>query len=74
MQYTDQMNIASIAPITLVNGQIGVSNDRWKAFFWGKNIFNTIYVADAFYIQSQAQYTASLGEGRTFGVTLAGKF
>jgi iron complex outermembrane receptor protein len=73
-QFTDQMNIAWIAPVTLVNGQIGVSNDRWKAFFWGKNIFNTVYVADAFYIQSQAQYTASLGEGRTFGVTLAGKF
>lgn len=73
-QYTDQENLGSIAGYALMNGQIGVQNDRWKAFFWAKNLFDQVYVADVFYVQSQAQYTASFGERRTFGVTLAGRF
>ncbi len=73
-QYTDQENLGSIAGYALMNGQIGVQNDRWKAFFWAKNIFDQAYVADVFYTQTQAQYTASFGERRTFGVTLAGRF
>jgi iron complex outermembrane receptor protein len=73
-QFTDQENLGFIAPHTLVNARLGFETRNWKVFVWGKNIFDTLYVDNVFYTQSQQQYTAAFGERRTFGVTAAGKF
>ena len=74
MQYTDQEDLGKIPSTILVNARIGFENERWKAFLFVKNLTDQLYVDSVFYVQSQRQYSASFGERRTFGVTLAGKF
>ena len=73
-QYTDQENLGTIAAVALVNARIGFDNDHFKAYVWAKNLFNKLYIDNVFYVQSQQQYTASYGETRTYGITVAGKF
>ncbi|HWU02566.1 MAG TPA: TonB-dependent receptor [Novosphingobium sp.] len=69
--YTDETNTASIAPYALTNGRLGIETDRWKAFVWGKNIFDHVYAESSFVVPSIYQYNVSLGDRRTFGATVS---
>lgn len=59
---------------TLVDGQIGVeaSDGRWKAFLWGKNMFDKYYVTNV--IRISDVIVRFPGMPATYGGTLSFKF
>ena len=68
--YVDETNTASTAAYFLTNARVGVSADRWKGFFWVKNLLDEKYAEASFVVPSIFQYNVNLGDRRTFGVTL----
>ncbi|MEE4454026.1 TonB-dependent receptor [Novosphingobium resinovorum] len=72
--YVDGTNTASIAPYWLTNARVGIDAGTWKAFFWAKNLLNRKYAEASFVVPSIYQYNVSLGDLRTFGVTLSAKY
>jgi iron complex outermembrane recepter protein len=68
-QYADPENLTRIDSYTLVDARLGVENDRWKVWFWGKNIFDRKYVQNAFVIPSLRQYAPSYGDRATYGIS-----
>lgn len=73
---TPQPNLAPFAidKYTLVDGQIGVSggDGRWKAFLWGKNIFNKYYWTNV--IRVSDVIVRFPGMPATYGATVSYKF
>jgi len=69
--YVDQTNTASIAPYALTNVRLGLQTDKWKAFFWARNVFDHLYAESSFVVTSIYQYNVSLGDRRTIGGTLS---
>jgi outer membrane receptor protein involved in Fe transport len=58
---------------TLVDGQLGIraEDDSWKAFVWGKNIFNTYYWSNV--VSGYDTVSRFAGRPATYGVTVAFK-
>lgn len=63
-----------IPSYTLVDGQLGVqANDgKWKAFIWGKNIFNKFYITNVTRVSDVI--IRFPGQPTTFGGTVSFKF
>jgi iron complex outermembrane receptor protein len=73
-QYADQENLSYINAFALVNARLGVDNGSWKVWLWTRNMFDHKYVSSVFYTVSTRNFTASYGEGRTFGASAAFKY
>lgn len=60
----------------LVNTRLGIrsENGKWDASVWGRNVFNKLYYYYTSVNDIGAAYTGSLGDPRTFGVTLRSRF
>lgn len=59
-------------PVHLVNGRLGVRKDNWQAELWAKNLLDERYLAG--YYSSGGMDLGAPADGRTYGVTLTGKF
>ncbi len=59
---------------TLVDGQLGIKDEdgRWRAFLWGKNIFNEYYWSNV--VSGYDTVTRFAGMPATYGVTVAVNF
>lgn len=59
---------------TLVDGQIGVQDSRgkWRAFVWGKNIFNKFYTTNA--VRVSDVFVRYAGQPATYGITASYNF
>lgn len=70
----NNLDIFDIDSYTLVDGQLGIeSTDKnWKAFIWGKNIFNKFYTNNV--LRFSTVNIRFPGAPATYGVTLAYKF
>lgn len=54
---------------TLVDAQLGLQGDRWKAFIWGKNIFDKYYWTNVTRVSTvNIRYP---GQPATYGVTVS---
>ena len=73
-QYVETVNISQFAPVTLVNGRIGVERSGVKFFVVAKNLFNKRYLESSFVIPSLRQVVPSFGEGRTIAGTISFNF
>lgn len=73
-QYVDPENLVKIAGYTLFDGRVGVENDHWKIFAWGKNLFDHKYIQNSFEIISLRQYAPSYGDRATYGITASMNF
>lgn len=65
-------NLYEQAPLHLVNAQLGIRKDNWEAEIWAKNMLDERYLAG--YYRSGTLDVGAPGDGRTFGVTLTGRF
>lgn len=68
-QFYDLANQIEQKGYHLFNAKIGVSNKRFDLFFWGKNLGNKTYIDYAYDFGA-----AHLGNPKTYGLTLAGRF
>ncbi len=73
-QYNDAVNISWIPARTLVNASAGVLGEKFDVQLWARNLFDKEYVASVTVGVPNTQYNAYLGERRTFGVTVTGRF
>jgi iron complex outermembrane receptor protein len=78
-QFADEANLAFVPDRTLVNASAGVSAGPFNVQVWVKNLFNEEYVASSLFLigtggGGSASYVPILGERRTFGVTVSGRF
>ncbi|MDE1149948.1 MAG: TonB-dependent receptor [Azospirillaceae bacterium] len=72
--YADAENLVSIDGFFLTDARLGVDNDRWKIWLWGKNIFDKQYISSSFIIPSLRQYAPSYGDRASYGITASVKF
>jgi iron complex outermembrane recepter protein len=70
----DAVNLALVAPRTVVNSSIGLTSGKFEARLWVKNLFDKQYVANAFVGQPNSQYVSHLGDRRTAGLTLRASY
>jgi iron complex outermembrane receptor protein len=73
-QYIEALNLGWTAPRTITNLRIGLSNEKWEAALWARNLLDEEYAANSFVITFANSYVVGLGERRTFGVTAKYKF
>jgi iron complex outermembrane recepter protein len=68
-QYFDLANTITQNPYNVFDGRVGVSTKNYGLYLWGGNLFNKHYIDYAY------DFGAShLGNPRTFGVSLMGRF
>ena len=67
---------SKINGFSLVNARLGIRSDNknWDVSVWSRNIFNKLYYYYTSVNDIGAAYTGSLGDPRTFGVTLRSRF
>ncbi|MEP2734781.1 MAG: TonB-dependent receptor [Erythrobacter sp.] len=72
-QFVSEINTASIEARTVANARAGVRGDNWSASIWATNLFDEVYVSNAFFIANrfQVEYVPTLGNRRRVGVTLS---
>ena len=78
-QYADEANLAYVPDRTLVNASAGLDLGPVSLQLWVKNLFNKEYVTSALFLigtggGGSANYVPILGERRTFGLTVSGRF
>lgn len=66
--------VYSIDDYTLVDGQLGIKDpdDKWRAYVWGKNIFNKYYWSNV--VSGYDTVTRFPGMPATYGVTFSVNF
>ena len=69
--YATPLNLAHNGDRTLTNANLNLSNDQWDITLWGRNVFDTEYVANSFVLPSFTRYIVGLGARRTFGLTVS---
>jgi iron complex outermembrane recepter protein len=67
------------SPYALANGKIGIERSRWSVDLWCRNIFNKDFPVRGFLFGVVPPYYPSrlyiqLGDPRTFGVTVSGRY
>ncbi|MEP3050711.1 MAG: TonB-dependent receptor [Erythrobacter sp.] len=72
-QFVSELNTATIEPRTLVNARLGVRGDQWSASVWATNLFDEVYVANAFFLPNSfvLDYVPTLGNRRRIGVSFS---
>jgi iron complex outermembrane receptor protein len=68
-QFVDEMNLTSIAPVTLVNAAIGLTGQNWELQLWAKNLFDKKYIGSSFFIIQFGSYSPFFGDRRQIGLT-----
>lgn len=68
-QFYDLANQIEQKGYNLFNAKLGVSNKRFDLFFWGRNLGNKTYIDYAYDFGA-----AHLGNPKTYGVSLVGRF
>ena len=68
-QFFDLSNQIQQKGFNVYNAKIGLSQRRFDLFFWGKNLANKTYIDYAYDFGA-----AHLGNPKTYGVSLTGKF
>ncbi|WP_288881096.1 TonB-dependent receptor [Pedobacter panaciterrae] len=68
-QFFDLQNRFEQKGYHLFNAKIGVSNKRFDVFFWGRNLSDKTYVDYVYDFGA-----AHLGNPKTYGISLAGRF
>ncbi len=68
--YATPLNLAHNGGRTLSNANLGLSSGDWNLTLWGRNIFDTDYVANSFVLPSFTRYIVGLGAPRTIGLTV----
>jgi iron complex outermembrane receptor protein len=68
-QYFDLANTISQKPYSLLNTRCGIAAKNFELMFWGRNLQDTEYISYAYDFGA-----VHLGNPRTVGVTLTGKF
>lgn len=70
----DDLSLFDIKAYSLVDAQLGIkaADRRWKAFVWGKNVFNQYYTTNK--LRASTVNVAYPGQPATYGVTLSYDF
>ena len=68
-QYFDLANNISQSPYSLLNTRFGLSARNFEIMFWGRNLSDQHYIAYAYDFGA-----VHLGNPKTYGVTLVGRF
>ncbi|MEP7170040.1 MAG: TonB-dependent receptor, partial [Bacteroidota bacterium] len=68
-QYFDLANTITQKPYNLMNIRCGIAAKNFELMFWGRNMQDTKYISYAYDFGA-----VHLGNPRTIGVTLTGKF
>ncbi|MFC4209670.1 TonB-dependent receptor [Pedobacter lithocola] len=68
-QFFDLANQIEQKGYNIYNAKLGVSNKKFDLFFWGRNLANKTYVDYAYDFGA-----AHLGNPKTYGVSLVGRF
>jgi iron complex outermembrane receptor protein len=68
-QYFDLANTIAQSSYSLINTRCGISTKHFGIFFWGRNLGNKKYIAYAYDFGA-----VHLGDPKTYGITLSGKF
>ncbi|HKR07135.1 MAG TPA: TonB-dependent receptor [Bacteroidia bacterium] len=68
-QYFDLANTISQEPYNLLNTRCGIAAKNFELMFWGRNLGDTKYISYSYDFGA-----VHLGNPRTLGVTLTGKF
>ena len=68
-QYFDLANNISQSPYHLLNTRFGISANKFELMFWGRNLADKNYISYAYDFGA-----VHLGNPRTYGVTLMGRF
>jgi iron complex outermembrane receptor protein len=68
-QYFDLTNSISQGPYHLLNTRAGVSGTNFEIMFWGRNLTDKNHISYAYDFGA-----VHLGNPRTYGVTVAGRF
>jgi len=68
-QYFDLANSIEQSPYSLFNARIGISGKYFGIYVWGRNLSDKTYISYAYDFGA-----VHLGNPRTFGVTLTGRF
>jgi iron complex outermembrane receptor protein len=68
-QFFDLQNRFEQKGYHLFNAKVGVSNKRFDLFFWGRNLSDKTYVDYVYDFGA-----AHLGNPKTYGISLAGRF
>jgi iron complex outermembrane receptor protein len=73
-QYLEEMNLGWIGARTLANASVGLRKGSWEAQLWGKNLTDETYITSSLFIIQFGQYTPSLGERRTGGISVTYRY
>lgn len=73
-QHLSSLNAGDTGDRSLANVQLGVGNERWELSLWCRNCFDEEYVANSFFLPFANAYSPSLGEQRTYGLSLQLKY
>jgi iron complex outermembrane receptor protein len=75
-QYADELNLAWVPERTLVNMRADVDLGDFNVALWAKNLFDTEYVANTFFIATPfgTAYVPILGQRRTVGLSVGYSF
>jgi iron complex outermembrane receptor protein len=68
------MNLGWIGARTLANASVGLRKGSWEAQLWGKNLTDETYITSSLFIIQFGQYTPSLGERRTGGISVTYRY
>ena len=68
--YATPLNLAHNGGRTLSNANLRLGNDDWDFTLWGRNILDTVYVANSFVLPSFTRYIVGLGSRRVIGLTV----
>ena len=77
-QYTDELNTAYIGTLTLVNARLGISNDKFSIYAYGRNLTNSkvpdFATRSTDFNTNVNSYLFTLRPSRSFGATTSVKF
>ena len=55
---------------TLLNARVGLEKGRWDVSLWSRNLLDEKYVSNSFVVFFANSCVASLGDARSFGLTV----
>ncbi|WP_372799153.1 TonB-dependent receptor, partial [Litorivivens sp.] len=72
--YATPLNLGHNGDRTVANLSVSLSRNSWDLTLWGKNIFDTQYVANTFVLPSFSGYIVGLGPRDTWGLSARYQF
>ena len=69
-QYLEALNLGTTSDRTLLNARVGLEKGRWDVSLWSRNLLDEKYVSNSFVVFFANSCVASLGDARSFGLTV----